>query len=608
MGASDYSVVTSFKAHDGVSPALDNITKKTNIADKLFDKLNLSGKGLGSCFQGTMQKANLFMTAIAGNYAIKAYQAVKDNIGACVDAASDLQETIGKTGEVFKTNTEDVLNWSTTSIKTMGLSKQTALDTASLYGDMATGMGMSTKRAAEMSTNLTQLSADLASFKNISQEIGKDALKGIFTGETEALKNLGVVMNETTLSEYARSIGIRKKLKDLSQAEKIELRYSYVLDKTKNAQGDFLRTGGGYANQRRIYEEQRVELKTRLGSIILPKQTQIMVSLNKKLTQYTPVIVENFSKMFKAFESGLKIVSPLFTKFMDLMKYLKDHLLPEIINYMPLIKTTLETVIVPAVSFVLDSVNILFRAIDKGYNVLKTTFQIVKDNWLPMLLILPASILGVRFAIDMLRLKIALAKMESSLFAAILNTNMITALKSFTGVVWRSVAALLAQAAAFAVTPLGMITIGITALIGVVILLWKNWDKITQTVTNWWNVTVNALSSFWEKSKSIFSQIGTFIKENFVDILFSCLGPIGWIIKGIVLVGQSLSSLKRGGGVNLKAGNSNEEIKNKIFVKDDSVKKGIINVGITVDNKTGFETTDTLELEDTNDLKLKPAA
>lgn len=98
-----------------------------------------------------------------------------------------------------------------TSTKTMGLAQQTALDSAALFGDMATGMGLSKNRAAEMSMSLTQLGADLASFKNISNDVASTALKSIFTGETESLKNLGVMMLQANLEEFARSKGLRKK-------------------------------------------------------------------------------------------------------------------------------------------------------------------------------------------------------------------------------------------------------------------------------------------------------------------------------------------------------------------------------------------------------------
>ena len=133
----------------------------------------------------------------------------------------------------------------------MGLAQQTALDTAALFGDMGTSMGLTKNEAADMSKALTQQAADLASFKNMNIDEVTTALNGVFTGETESLKRLGVVMTETNLERYAQEKGINKSLKAMTEAEKVQLRYNYVMEKTKNATGDYERTGGGFANQLR---------------------------------------------------------------------------------------------------------------------------------------------------------------------------------------------------------------------------------------------------------------------------------------------------------------------------------------------------------------------
>lgn len=96
--------------------------------------------------------------------------------------ASDLQETINKVDVAFGDNSDSVKEWGKTTIKQFGIAKGTALDMAALFGDMATGMGMNTTEASKLSTNLTGLAGDLASFKNISIDIAKTALAGVFTG------------------------------------------------------------------------------------------------------------------------------------------------------------------------------------------------------------------------------------------------------------------------------------------------------------------------------------------------------------------------------------------------------------------------------------------
>ena len=99
-----------------------------------------------------------------------------------VKNASDLQETMNKVDVAFGDSADEVAAWGNTTIKQFGIAKGTALDMAALYGDMATGMGMNTTEASKLSTNLTGLAGDLASFKNVSLDVAKTALAGVFTG------------------------------------------------------------------------------------------------------------------------------------------------------------------------------------------------------------------------------------------------------------------------------------------------------------------------------------------------------------------------------------------------------------------------------------------
>lgn len=199
--------------------------------------------------------------------------------------ASDMNESLSKTEVTFKKNATEIKKWSETTLEQFGISKGAALEYASKYGDMATGMGMSTKEAVKLSKNITGLVGDLASFKNISQDIADTALTAIFTGETESLKQLGIVMTQTNLQEYARSQSIKKNIKDMTQQEQVMLRYNYVMAMTKNAQGDFNRTSDQSANQMRIAQESIKEFGASVGSIFLPHVTKMIQKVNQLLSK-----------------------------------------------------------------------------------------------------------------------------------------------------------------------------------------------------------------------------------------------------------------------------------------------------------------------------------
>lgn len=206
--------------------------------------------------------------------------------GASIKLASDMQESLNKVNVAFGSSAQDVLDWSKTSVESLGMASGSALDAAALFGDMATSMGISQKEASLMAMSLTQLGADLASFKNIPIEQAMQALNGVFTGETESLKLLGVVMTQTQLQAFALTKGITKKVEKMTEAEMVSLRYAFVLDRTKNAQGDFARTSEGSANQMRIFTETLKEIGIQLGNILLPIFTSFIQKVNGLLKEF----------------------------------------------------------------------------------------------------------------------------------------------------------------------------------------------------------------------------------------------------------------------------------------------------------------------------------
>ena len=206
--------------------------------------------------------------------------------GAAIKFASDFEESLNKVDVAFKNSSNEVRAFAKTALTNFGIAEGTALDMAALFGDMSTSMGLSTQEAANLSTSLVSLAGDLSSFKNMNIEEVTTALNGVFTGETESLKRLGIVMTEVNLQQFALEKGIRKNIKNFTQAEKVQLRYNYVMSKTVNAQGDFVRTSGGAANQMRIFQESLKELGVQFGQVILPTFTKVVKKFNELLKEF----------------------------------------------------------------------------------------------------------------------------------------------------------------------------------------------------------------------------------------------------------------------------------------------------------------------------------
>lgn len=198
-----------------------------------------------------------------------------------LNSASDMSESINKVEVAFGSADQEVKRFAKTTLDTYGIAEGTALDMSALFGDMGTSMSLPQKNAAEMSVSLTGLAGDLSSFKNISLDESMTALKGVFTGETESLKNIGVVMTQTNLDAYALANGFGQTTQQMTEAEKVQLRYEYVMNATKNAQGDFARTSDGTANSLRVMKESTKELSASFGEVLIPIITPLIQEVTK---------------------------------------------------------------------------------------------------------------------------------------------------------------------------------------------------------------------------------------------------------------------------------------------------------------------------------------
>ena len=216
---------------------------------------------------------------------------------AATQAASDLEEIQNVVNVVFGQSAGEIDAWAKSALKNFGLVESEAKDIASTFKAMANGMGVADRSGKAMSLRLTELAGDLASFRNTTTEQAKTALSGVFTGETEALKKYGIVMTETNLKAYALSQGITKAYSAMSQAEKVALRYNYVLSVTADAQGDFARSSNSWANQIRILKGQWSSFLGVLGTAITQVLAPLVQALNKVLEVLITITKTAFAAM-----------------------------------------------------------------------------------------------------------------------------------------------------------------------------------------------------------------------------------------------------------------------------------------------------------------------
>lgn len=209
---------------------------------------------------------------------------------------SDLQEVQNVVDVTFTSMNEQVNEFAQNAAKTAGLSEIMAKQYTGTFGAMAKSFKFTEKQAYTMATSLAQLSGDVASFYNITQDAAYTKLKSVFTGETESLKDLGVVMTQTALDDYAMRKGLQKTTKQMSEQEKVALRYEFVLEQLAGASGDFLRTQDGWANQTRLLKLQFDQLKATIGQGLIATFTPLLRVINQVLAKLQ-VLTSALSKM-----------------------------------------------------------------------------------------------------------------------------------------------------------------------------------------------------------------------------------------------------------------------------------------------------------------------
>ena len=214
-----------------------------------------------------------------------------------IDAASDLNETLSKSQQIFGDASKAVEDFASNSAKQFGQSKQQAIDAAASFGVFGKSAGLTGQDLSKFSTDLVALSADLASFGNTTPEEAALALGAALRGEAEPIRRFGVLMDEATLKQEALAMGLIETTKGaLTPQQKVLAANALIFKQTADAQGDFARTSDGVANQQRILEATFKDLQTEVGQKLLPTFNSTLKSLNQILENLDADTVMSFAK------------------------------------------------------------------------------------------------------------------------------------------------------------------------------------------------------------------------------------------------------------------------------------------------------------------------
>lgn len=351
---------------------VDNFTKNLKGADNQI-----------TTFGDRVKK---FSKIAAASFAAAGAVAVKFGIDA-VKSASDLSETISKTGEIFGDSAKDVENFASTAAKRLGQTKQQALDAASTFAIFGKSAGLAGKDLVEFSTDFTILASDLASFNNTSPEDAINAIGSALRGEAEPLRKYGVLLDDASLRQAALELGIINTTKNaLNPQQKVLAAQALIFKQTSLAQGDFERTSEGLANQQRILAAQIENVKTTIGTALLP----IVLQMTTLFATYVLPLIEELGNAFsgdgkESFKNRMQavvetirnVVLPVFNGLRNAFNTIKNALvenndeLQPFYNSMKAIANFARDILAPVIGNVLGSA---FTVLGKIVSGLINTF------------------------------------------------------------------------------------------------------------------------------------------------------------------------------------------------------------------------------------------
>lgn len=247
-------------------------------------------------------------------------------IGSAVDLASQLTEVQNVVDTTFGDMASKVDDFTKTSIQDFGMSELTVKQISSRFQALGTSVGITSQQVAngtavankalmsqnntlykatdsmaDMSLNLTRLAGDMASFYDVDQADVAKSLQSIFSGTIAPLRRYGLDLTQATLSEWAMKNGLDANIKSMTQAEKVLLRYNYVMANTQAAQGDFAKTANTWANSVRVLKQEFQAWGSIIGSVIINALKPFVQALNKvmlKVISFTRTVADALGAIF----------------------------------------------------------------------------------------------------------------------------------------------------------------------------------------------------------------------------------------------------------------------------------------------------------------------
>lgn len=249
--------VTARSTADGLTRYATSLRNAGNESKK---NTNLF-KAMTSGISGTLLQAQVVWNTLKGT---------ATTLGNLAMNGASYYESLNLFATTLGDRAQEAMDWVNMFSDALYLDPSNVMQYMGTFDSLIEGLGVGADDAYLMSQQLTQLTYDLSSFKNLDIETAFEKLRSGIAGELEPLRSVGVALSDATLQELAYSLGIEKSTSAMSEAEKVQLRYIQIMKSSMDWQADMGKTLTSPANAIRVMKEQFTLLGRAIGNVFIP--------------------------------------------------------------------------------------------------------------------------------------------------------------------------------------------------------------------------------------------------------------------------------------------------------------------------------------------------
>lgn len=322
LGGNEAALANLARAQNAVETSQDNFmlrqralgtvsTEAEDATRRAARTVDMAGQTSGQAAPLVGGLADSFDRARTSMLALLAGSTLIDFFRTAVERASDLNETVSKSQQIFGDSADQIDAWGKDAAKSLGISKAAALDAASNFGNMFQQLGFSSDAAADLSKKVVQMSADLGSFNNLPTEDVIDRISGALRGEYDSLQLLIPNINAARVEQEAMSETGKQSADALTAQEKAAAVLAIVHGDGAKAMGDFARTATGAANAQKTATAVYQESQAQIGEQLLPTWQRL-------IDLFQSVGVPAVEAIGSAFATLIDWLSPVISLFQDM--------------------------------------------------------------------------------------------------------------------------------------------------------------------------------------------------------------------------------------------------------------------------------------------------